>query len=383
MMIPRQASARETLRTKLVVAAVGAAFILTGCGGSTQSELSENRSNSRAQALAAAMGMPDPNSFEARDLQCTDTLRPDGPREVLARFYLPLLVKGSENAAASQPVPLVVFSHGIGGSREGYSYIGKHLAANGIAALHVQHVGSDRSLWFGNPLQLVTRLQEAAKDKEAIARTQDVRFALNQVLASTEFKSRLDATRISAAGHSYGANTVLLLVGARVQRDSQVLDLTDPRISSAVIISAPPFYGQGDPQAIVGGISVPSLHITAQRDEINIPGFYSAAKDRVAMFEATASTQSSAVKTLAVFSDGSHNIFTDRLGTGGAALNPLVKKATRDLILAFLRREFYAEEQAITEWPQQHQALVSRFEQSQNKERPMPIKESARSNELL
>jgi len=383
MMIPRQASARETLRTKLVVAAVGAAFILTGCGGSTQSELSENRSNSRAQALAAAMGMPDPNSFEARDLQWTDTLRPDGPREVLARFYLPLLVKGSEKAAASQPVPLVVFSHGIGGSREGYSYIGKHLAANGIAALHVQHVGSDRSLWFGNPLQLVTRLQEAAKDKEAIARTQDVRFALNQVLASTEFKSRLDATRISAAGHSYGANTVLLLVGARVQRDSQVLDLTDPRISSAVIISAPPFYGQGDPQAIVGGISVPSLHITAQRDEINIPGFYSAAKDRVAMFEATASTQSSAVKTLAVFSDGSHNIFTDRLGTGGAALNPLVKKATRDLILAFLRREFYAEEQAITEWPQQHQALVSRFEQSQNKERPTPIKESARSNELL
>jgi len=371
------------LRTKLVVAAVGAAFILTGCGGSTQSELSENRSNSRAQALAAAMGMPDPNGFEARDLQWIDTLRPDGPREVLARFYLPLLVKGSENAAASQPVPLVVFSHGIGGSREGYSYIGKHLAANGIAALHVQHVGSDRSLWFGNPLQLVTRLQEAAKDKEAIARTQDVRFALNQVLASTEFKSRLDATRISAAGHSYGANTVLLLVGARVQRDSQVLDLTDPRISSAVIISAPPFYGQGDPQAIVGGISVPSLHITAQRDEINIPGFYSAAKDRVAMFEATASTQSSAVKTLAVFSDGSHNIFTDRLGTGGAALNPLVKKATRDLILAFLRREFYAEEQAITEWPQQHQALVSRFEQSQNKERPTPIKESARSNELL
>ena len=383
MMIPRQASARETLRTKLVVAAVGAAFILTGCGGSTQSELSENRSNSRAQALAAAMGMPDPNSFEARDLQWTDTLRPDGPREVLARFYLPLLVKGSENAAASQPVPLVVFSHGIGGSREGYSYIGKHLAANGIAALHVQHVGSDRSLWFGNPLQLVTRLQEAAKDKEAIARTQDVRFALNQVLASTEFKSRLDATRISAAGHSYGANTVLLLVGARVQRDSQVLDLADRRISSAVIISAPPFYGQGDPQAIVGSISVPSLHITAQRDEINIPGFYSAAKDRVAMFEATASTQSSAVKTLAIFSDGSHNIFTDRLGTGGAALNPLVKEATRDLILAFLRQQFYADDRAITEWPQQHEALVSRFEQSQNKERPTPVKESARSNELL
>jgi dienelactone hydrolase len=374
---------RDTsLSRTLAIAAVCAVFILAGCGNSLQSEPAEHRSNSREQALAAAIGAPDPSRFEARDLQWTDTLRPDGPREVLARFYLPLLVKGSENVAASPPVPLVVFSHGIGGSREGYSYIGKHLAANGIAALHVQHVGSDRRLWFGNPLQMVTRLQEAAKEKEAIARTQDVRFALDQVLANTEFKSRLDTTRISAAGHSYGANTVLLLVGARVERDSLVLDLADPRISSAVIISAPPFYGQGDPQAIVGGISVPSLHITAQGDEINIPGFYSAAKDRVAIFEATASTQSPAAKTLAVFSDGSHNIFTDRLGTGGAALNPLVKKATRDLILAFLRQEFFADDQAITDWAEQNQALVSRFEQSRHKERSIPIKGSAWSASL-
>lgn len=354
------------LRRKLTLAVVGAVFLLAGCRSSTQSQRWENRSSDRAQALAAAMSMPDASHFEARDLQWTDALRPDGPREVLARFYLPAALKGSDNAAASQPVPLVVFSHGIGGSREGYSYIGKHLAANGIAALHVQHVGSDRSLWFGNPLQVVTRLQEAAKDKEAIARTQDVRFALDQVLASPEFKTRLDATRISAAGHSYGANTVLLLVGARVQRDSQVLDLADSRFNSAVIISAPPFYGQGDPQSIVGGIAVPSLHITAQGDEINIPGYYSAAKDRVAIFEATASTQSSVAKTLAVFSDGSHSIFTDRLGTGGQTLNPLVKKATRDLILAFLRKEFFADDRAMTEWPQEHHAVVWRFEQSQN-----------------
>ena len=366
------------LRRKLTLAVVGAVFILAGCGSSTQSQLLENRFSDRAQALAEAMGMPDASHFEARDLQWTDALRPDGPREVLARFYLPAAMKGSDNAAASQPVPLVVFSHGIGGSREGYSYIGKHLAANGIAALHVQHVGSDRSLWFGNPLQVVTRLQEAAKDKEAIARTQDVRFALDQVLASPEFKTRLDATRISAAGHSYGANTVLLLVGARVQRDSQVLDLADSRFNSAVIISAPPFYGQGDPQSIVGGIAVPSLHITAQGDEINIPGYYSAAKDRVAIFEATASTQSSVAKTLAVFSEGSHSMFTDRLGTGGQTLNPLVKKATRDLILAFLRKEFFSDDRSITAWPQQHQAVVSRFEQRQNNERRTAIEESAR-----
>jgi len=366
------------LRRKLTFAAVGAALILAGCAGSTQSQLWESRSSNRVQALAAAVGMPDAGTFEARDLQWTDTLRPDGPREVLARFYLPVPVKSSEKAPASQPVPLMVFSHGIGGSREGYTYIGKHLAANGIAALHVQHVGSDRSLWFGNPLQMVNRLQEAAKGTEAIARTQDVRFALTQVLASTEFKSRLDATRIAAAGHSYGANTTLLLAGARVQRDAQVLDLADSRIGAAVIISAPPFYGQGDPQAIVGGVAVPSLHITAQGDEINIPGYYSAAKDRVAVFDATGSAQSSVNKTLAVFRDGSHSMFTDRLGTGGEALNPQVKKVTRDLILAFLRKEFFSDDRAMTEWPQQHQTVLSRFEQSQHKQGRKVLAESSR-----
>ena len=98
--------------------------------------------------------MPDASAFETRNLQWTDALRPDGPREVLARFYLPAVIKGSEKATSSQPVPLAVFSHGI-------------------ATLHVQHEGSDRSLWFGNPMQIVSRLQVAANDREAIARTQE------------------------------------------------------------------------------------------------------------------------------------------------------------------------------------------------------------------
>ncbi len=48
-------------------------------------------------------------------------------------------------------MPLVVFSHGIGGSRQGYSYLGKHWSARGVASLHVQHIGSDAALWRGNP----------------------------------------------------------------------------------------------------------------------------------------------------------------------------------------------------------------------------------------
>jgi dienelactone hydrolase len=332
----------------LVIASLAAGSLaLVGCASNTQQQAWDSRATSRTQALATAVGMPEADTHEVRDLQWQDGSR---KRAVLARLYLP-----KESSSA----PLVVFSHGIGGSREGYTYIGKYLAANGIAALHVQHAGSDRSLWFGNPIQMVGRLQQAAKESEAIARTQDIRFALDQVLADAELKQKIDPQRIAAAGHSYGANTTMLLSGARVQRDGKALDLADSRIKAAVIISAPPFYGEGDPKAIVGSIRVPSLHITATGDEIKIPGYYSSAQDRVAVYEASSFGVS---KMLAVFTGGSHSMFTDRLGTGGEALNPQVKKATRELMLAFLRKEFAGDALALAAWPQLNQALVSRFD---------------------
>ena len=152
-----------------------------------------------------------------------------------AKLYMPT---GPSKPGA---LPLVVFSHGIGGSREGYSYIGKYLAANGMAALHLQHAGSDRSIWFGNPLAMVNRLQTAAKETEAIDRAKDVSFAIDQVLADKAFGPRIDAARIGAAGHSYGANTMLLVSGARVQREGRALGRSFLRGHRAEGYSAPMF----------------------------------------------------------------------------------------------------------------------------------------------
>jgi dienelactone hydrolase len=334
-----------------LASAITAAALMAGCASSTQQQAWNSRNPARAQALAAVVPMPAAEAFEQLDLSWQDSTR---ERAVLARLYLPTPASAHKNS------PLVVFSHGIGGSREGYSYIGKHLAANGVAALHVQHVGSDRSLWFGNPILMVQRLQTAARDAEAIDRARDASFALTQVLQSAEFAPRLDAQRIAAAGHSYGANTTLLLAGARVQREGRSIDLQDARIKAAVIISAPPFYGEADPRAILGGINLPTLHITATGDEIKIPGYYSAATDRVQVYEATGTP--SARKLLAVFKDGSHSMFTDRLGTGGSELNPKVKVASRELMLAFLNHVFAGSGEALQTWPERHKELVARFD---------------------
>ena len=306
--------------------------------------------NARAQGVSAnqrALAGED-GPVRTLDLDWADTAR---QRPVPVRLYLPTA------ASASRPVPLVVFSHGIGGSRRGYSYLGSHFAAEGFASLHLQHVGSDRSLWgAGNPLALVSRLHDAAQEAEAIARVHDLRFALTQALDG-EFGALLDGQRVIAAGHSYGANTTLLASGARVVRGGRPLDLREPRLRAAIVISAPPFYGEPALAPILGPVSLPSLHVSATEDVIRIPGYYSGPEDRVAVFDAIGSPR----KTLALFNGGSHSMFTDRAGTGGVLLNGQVKAATKELATAFMRQVLWGDEQALRLWPQRHAALLARF----------------------
>jgi predicted dienelactone hydrolase len=292
--------------------------------------------------LAAGLARAEP---AALDLDWLDVAR---QRAVPVRLYWP---------EGSKPVPLVVFSHGIGGSRRGYGYLGEYFAANGIASLHLQHVGSDRSLWTGSMISLLGRLRVAAQEREALERVRDLSFALDAVLAHEEYGKRIDRRRIAAAGHSYGANTAMLAAGASVLRDGRRLELRDPRVTAALLLSAPPFYGEEDLKAILQSITLPTLHVTATEDVIRIPGYYSPASDRIAVFEAVGSP----LKALAVFQGGSHSIFTSRGGTGGAALNPQVKLATRELALAFLQRVFEGRGEALQRWPKTYRTLLARW----------------------
>jgi predicted dienelactone hydrolase len=278
--------------------------------------------------------------FTTLDLDWSDITR---QRAVPVRLYLPA------EARPAQRAPVLVFSHGIGGSRHGYTWLGRHLAASGVACLHLQHVGSDRQLWSGDLMGMFGRLQGAATDREAVARAQDLRFALDMLLASG-LAPRLDAARIAAAGHSYGANTTLLAAGARIEREGRVVPLHDDRVRAAIAISAPPFYGELELSRILAGVQVPSLHVTATEDVIRIPGFFSGVEDRIAVFDAVGSPR----KWLAVYEGGSHSMFTDRAGTGGALLNPQVKAATQALASAFLRHGFDgkdADDAELRRWP--------------------------------
>lgn len=282
------------------------------------------------------------------DMTWTDASR---QREVPARLYWPT------EAAAGKPVPLVVFSHGLGGSRAGYSYLGRHWASLGFASLHVQHAGSDRAVWGGNIFKLVGNLQTAASESQAIDRAKDVSFAITSILASKEYGAQIDPAAIAVAGHSYGANTAMLVGGAAVERNGKPMSFRDDRVKALILISAPPFIGEGDMAIILGPIKVPTLHVTGTDDIIRVPGHYSDMHDRIAVFDALGAPG----KVLTVFKGASHSIFTDRTMPSGPELNATVKRATRELSGLFLKTVLAgASGAALDTWMQQQAALIER-----------------------
>jgi len=234
----------------------------------------------------------------------------------------------------------VVFSHGLGGSRFGYSHLGRYWASHGIAALHVQHAGSDRAVWSGQGLAVFSALRAAATPDNAIARAKDVSFALDQVLADPALRSRLDAGRIGVAGHSFGANTALLAAGARFQLEGQVVSFGDARVRGAIVMSAPSLPGDQDPGFVYGTIRVPTLHLTGTRDETPIPGLSTMPEERRVPFDAMAAGP----RYLGVYDGGRHSMFND---WARDPTSETIKASTRVISLAFWRSVFESDGEAM------------------------------------
>jgi predicted dienelactone hydrolase len=334
----------SSLRTRSGMVALAFTFLHTFAGPTASAESTITPAGlPSAQPIAPAHDAP-----RMVDMQWTDALR---QRDVPVRLYWP------EGASMAAPAPLVVFSHGMGGSRAGYSYLGRYWASQGFASLHVQHAGSDRSVWTGNVFKLFGNLQTATSEANALDRAKDVSFAITSILNSKEFGPQINASAIAVAGHSYGANTAMLVGGATVERDGKPLSMRDERVKALILISAPPFTGEGDMGAILGPIKVPTLHVTGTEDVIRVPGYYSDVSDRIAVFNAIAAP----MKLLTVFKGATHSIFTDRSSPSGFELNTAVKKATRELSGLFLKSVLAgAPGKAVDDWMLSQRALLDR-----------------------
>jgi predicted dienelactone hydrolase len=128
---------------------------------------------------------------------------PDTPSEIrsIAAIFVTRAVPDAPIAARPQKLPLVMLSHGTGGSTSSLVWMAERLAAHGYLVAAVEHFGNV----YGN-----------ATPEGALAqwrRPLDLSRALDALLADPRFGPRIDPRRVGAAGLSSGGYTVIALAG--------------------------------------------------------------------------------------------------------------------------------------------------------------------------
>ena len=181
-------------------------------------------------------------------------------RPVPAKVYYP--------ARGSELFPVIIFSSGLGRSREDCEYLGRYWASHGYVSVHLQHLGSDDAVWQGK-LRPMKSLHEAFEDSHnSCQRLHDVSFAIDEL---HEMRSRgasfgpwLDLERLGAAGHDLGAQTALAIAGQALPRR---IGLVDPRVKAIVAMSPPVPLGEVPLITAYRAIHIPCLHITGTADD--------------------------------------------------------------------------------------------------------------------
>ena len=80
----------------------------------------------------------DPLSTSSKVTVVDESFGYDNDKTVPLRIYFPEVVSKS---------PVILFSHGLGGSKENNPYLGNHWASRGYVVVFMQHVGSDDRIW--------------------------------------------------------------------------------------------------------------------------------------------------------------------------------------------------------------------------------------------
>jgi predicted dienelactone hydrolase len=247
-------------------------------------------------------------------------------RDIPVRVFLP--------AASAMAAPVVLFSPGLGGSREGSAYLGEHWAGRGYAVVYLQHQGSDDAVWKNaEPAKRMEAMKQAASVQNFLLRAQDVHAVLDQLALWNKetghaLAGRLDLGHVGMAGHSFGAITTQAVSGqafpsAGGQR------FTDPRIRAAVAFSPSPSKSSGVQESF-GEVKIPWMLMTGTKDTSPISA---------ATVEARESVYPSLPpgdKYELVLDKAEHSAFTDRQLPGDTEpRNPNHHKAILALTTAF------------------------------------------------
>lgn len=269
-------------------------------------------------------------AVESKAFEVKDTAR---GRTIPVRVYLP---------ADKKPVPVVLFSHGLGGSRDNNPYLGEHWAKRGYVVVFMQHIGSDESVWKdAAALERMTAMRQAASAKNYIDRTKDVPAVLDalakwNVEKGHPLSGRMNLETVGMSGHSFGAQTTQVMAGQSAGR----ISLRDSRVDAAVMMSPSP-PARGDAAAAFGTVKIPCLLMTGTLDDSPIGN--TTPVDRLKVFPHLKEAPAWQV----VFDKATHMDFGQRALKGGPIKATRYHRAILALTTAFWDAELKGRPEAL------------------------------------
>lgn len=250
-------------------------------------------------------------AVEVSDATWRDAVR---ERDVPVRIYAPNAIDKtvaantpSTSSTSSTRFPVILFSHGLGGSRAGGQRWARHWASHGYVVVAMQHAGSDETLWKDrSPRDLNANMKSAMTLNNLGLRIGDVRFVIDEVIRRTAAGEAAfisaDPRRLGMSGHSFGAQTTLAIAGQKAGMLGGQAGL-DTRIVSAVAFS-PNARNKFNVARQFGDIRIALFSITGSEDG-SVLGDGTRYQDRMLPFE----NMPAGGKYLVVFEGGDHMVF--------------------------------------------------------------------------
>jgi predicted dienelactone hydrolase len=151
--------------------------------------------------------------------------------------------------------PMVLLSHGTGGSAMQMAWLGTALARAGFIAVALDHPGNNADGTL-TPAGMALWWERAT----------DVSQVLDGMLADEEFGKKIDQARVGAAGFSLGGYTVLELAGAETDV-SEFLAMCKENADAAVC-HLPEMRGMGTPEEVLREVRKTSAISLARSNEL-------------------------------------------------------------------------------------------------------------------
>jgi predicted dienelactone hydrolase len=194
---------------------------------------------------------------------------------------LPILVRAPKPHAiaknSQEKHPLIIFSHGMGGSSDAFATLSEHWAGHGYVVIHPTHEDSVRLRRAkGEKITRESFLAAGVRQVDPVGRVKDIVLILDRLgeiesrvpaLRDRAGKGLIDREHICMAGHSAGAFTTQMIAGVRMGgRLVGARSFADARIKAFMPISPQGVGRAGMNKESWSSVALPMLAVTGSED---------------------------------------------------------------------------------------------------------------------